>query len=370
MSMDTSRADLLRPWLILSHAPGVGAATFNKLIQHFTSPTEVLALDPMVLRSIGLKAATLDWLAAADYSGVERDFDWCASAADHHILTLQDQAYPERLRHISNPPPVLYVCGQPALLSQDQLAVVGSRNPSAGGKNNAQQFSAALSRQGLVITSGLALGVDAAAHEGALRADGQTIAVMGTGLDRVYPARHRELAMRVREQGALVSEFAIGTGPRAEHFPRRNRIISGMSLGVLVVEAAPQSGSLITARTALEQDREVFAIPGSIHNPLARGCHALIRQGAKLVESVDDVLEELPPRVQPSLCAALVLDAPPVIDEMEQYLLTQMGYDPVSVDVLVDTSRLTADEVSSMLLLMELQGLVSSMPGGLYVRIN
>lgn len=370
MDIDVSHAERLRAWLTLLHAPGVGAATFNKLIEHFESPTEVLALDADSLRGIGLKVATINWLTANDRRGVERDLEWCGSAADHHILTLADEGYPKSLRHIANPPPVLFAKGQLDLLNRTQLAIVGSRNPSAGGRSNAKQFAAALSRQGYVITSGLALGVDAAAHEGALAAAGKTVAVMGTGLDRVYPARHRELAVSIRECGVLVSEFPIGSGPRAEHFPRRNRIISGLSLGVLVVEAAPQSGSLITARMALEQDREVFAIPGSIHNPLARGCHALIRQGAKLVESVDDIMEELPPQVATASGVETTSSAHTEVSEAQQHLLTHMGYDPVSIDVLVDTSRLTADELSSMLLLMELQGLVTSMPGGLYVRTN
>ncbi len=368
MNMDTNTADQLRAWLTLHHAPGIGAATFNKLLEHFASPAEVLALDATTMHAIGLRADTVRWLQSGERCGVERDLAWCQSAAEHHILTLADSTYPTQLRQISHPPPVLYVAGNPTTLNRAQLAIVGSRNPSSGGATNAKQFAAALARQGYVITSGLALGVDGAAHEGALAAGGETVAIMGTGLDQAYPARHRTLAARVREQGALVSEFAIGSGPRAEHFPRRNRIISGLSLGVLVVEAAPQSGSLITARTALEQGREVFAIPGSIHNPLARGCHLLIRQGAKLVESIDDILEELPPR-QPSLVLPDTTSPQAATPcEAHQRLLTQMGYDPVSIDALVDICRLTADELSSMLLLMELDGLVTSMPGGRYVR--
>jgi len=212
-----------------------------------------------------------------------------------HILTLHDPAYPALLKEIADPPPLLFVRGDPAVLSRPQLGIVGSRNPTPGGRSLAEDFARSLSRCGLVVTSGMALGIDAAGHRGALRGGGTTLAVAGTGPDRIYPARHRDLARAIVEQGAIISEFAPGTPALPSNFPRRNRIISGLSLGVLVVEAACRSGSLITARLAAEQGREVFALPGSIHNPLARGCHHLIRQGAKLVEDIEDIVEELGP---------------------------------------------------------------------------
>jgi len=266
---------------------------------------------------------------------------------------------------------LLFVRGDAALLGAPQLAVVGSRNPSHGGCDNARAFSGQLTAAGLVVTSGLALGIDACAHAAALDSGGRTIAVAATGLDRVYPSAHRELAHRIAAQGALVSEFALGTPPRREHFPRRNRLISGLSLGVLVVEAALRSGSLITARLAAEQGREVFAIPGSIHSPLARGCHALIRQGAKLVENAPDILEELGALagfIAASPGAAAPTDT--MLNSAQQELLELIGFDPVEMDTLVARSGLTPGRVSSMLLLMELHGLIEARPGGRYQRTS
>ncbi|MCL4162655.1 UNVERIFIED_CONTAM: hypothetical protein GTU68_066833, partial [Idotea baltica] len=264
--------------------------------------------------------------------------------------------------------------GDVTLLSQWQLAIVGSRNPSPSGRDNAYAFARDLVSCGLAITSGLAMGIDAAAHRGAIAGLGKTVAVVGTGLDRVYPAKHRDLAHDIAEQGAIVSEFALGTSPRAENFPRRNRLISGMSLGTLVVEAALQSGSLITARMALEQGREVFAMPGSIHNPLAKGCHRLIRDGAKLIETVDDIIEELGAMAAVDLSTdnniALSNDKLPPIDPEYQVLLACLGYDPIEIDKLIIESGLTAETVSSMLLLLELNGQVTSLSGGRYVRVG
>jgi DNA processing protein len=257
------------------------------------------------------------------------------------------------------------VQGDRALLARPQLAVVGSRNPTPVGRQNATAFARALAQAGLGITSGLALGIDTAAHQGALDAGGTTLAVAGTGLDRVYPPRNRALAHAIAARGALVSEFAVGAGPRAEHFPRRNRLISGMSLGVLVVEAALQSGSLITARLAGEQGREVFALPGSIHSPLARGCHALIRQGAKLVETAQHILEELGPLARAATTAA----APdrrlvPGLAPLEAQLLECLGYEATHIDALIERSGLTPDAVSSILLALELRGVVLAGPAG------
>lgn len=367
----------LRCWLALLHTPGVGPATFQQILGVFPDP-QILFDQPRLLQKealqkIGLKlpSKALSYLKHPNWANVDNDLRW-AEGEQCHILTLADPRYPTLLKEITDPPPVLYVRGNPAVLSQAQLAIVGSRNPSAGGKQTAHDFAHSLALNGLCITSGLALGIDAASHLGALEAGGATIAVAGTGLDRIYPARHRDLGHRIVEQGAIVSEFPPGAPPIASNFPRRNRIISGLSLGVLVVEAALKSGSLITARLASEQGREVFAIPGSIHNPLTRGCHALIGQGAKLTENTHDILEELGP------LATLALENQPITDSPthtaspsinDHPLLESLGFEAVSIDTLVDRSGLTAEAVSSMLLIMELQGIVAS-SGGLYSRIN
>lgn len=365
-------ADRLRDWLTLWHSPGVGAHTFNQLIETTDGRPEQALREPPAWLNEDLRAA----LRRPDRAGAERDLAWQEADAANHIVTRRDSAYPELLAAIPDPPPLLYVHGDPARLSDPQLALVGSRNPTRPGRDNAFEFARYLAGAGLTLTSGLALGVDAAGHEGALRGGGYTLAVMGTGLDRVYPARHRDLAHAiVAAGGALVSELPVGSPPRAEHFPRRNRIISGLSLGVLVVEAALRSGSLITARQALDQGREVFAIPGSIHNPLARGCHALIRQGAKLVETGADVLEELHalasiPLSQPGPAAETPVSASAALSPEQHKLLDQMGYEPVTVDQLVAASGLTPEAVSSMLLILELEGRVASQAGGAYVRLN
>ena len=361
-------------WLALLHAPGVGPVTFLALLDYYITPRAVFeggvnnGLTPP-----RLGAATLAYLRNPDWAAVEKDLAWQAQP-DNHIITLHDPAYPPLLKQIADAPPLLFVHGQPGVLARPQLAMVGSRNPSAGGKEIAHDFARHLVSAGLIITSGLALGIDAASHQGALIAGGVTIAVTGTGLARVYPARHRDLAHRIAEHGALVSEFPPGTPPLAENFPRRNRIISGLSVGVLVVEAALQSGSLITARLAGDQGREVFAIPGSIHNPLARGCHALIRQGAKLVENVHDILEELGSYNLDMLGephqreADFESDAGAAVDDNQLKLLSFMDFSPASVDILVERSGLTPEQVSSMLLVLELHNRVESVAGGLYIR--
>ncbi|MFC1750489.1 DNA-processing protein DprA, partial [Pseudomonadota bacterium] len=288
-------------WLALLHCPGIGPARFHKLIEYFSSPQQVFDCTTEELKNSGLPVASLNWLRDPDWSSIDKDIAWLKADSSHHVIPLSAPEYPALLKETSNPPPMLFVKGDPEILQMPQLGVVGSRNPSSGGKENAHSFAKSLSQSGLTITSGMAMGIDTAAHTGALNGSGLTIAVTGTGLDRVYPARNRKLAHSIAEQGALISELPIGTPPLADNFPRRNRIISGMSLGTLVVEAAPRSGSLITAKLASEQGREVFAIPGSIHNPLARGCHALIRQGAKLIESEEDILSELGALIQLSL---------------------------------------------------------------------
>lgn len=356
--------------LALQRIPGVGPATFNKLVQQVSSPADIFN-EPRLLKGIDPKIVSL--LQTPDWDQVEQDLEWL-SADNRHVIDQQHQHYPELLQQIPDPPALLFVQGDINLLGKWQLAVVGSRNPSASGRDSAFEFARYLAQGDIVITSGLAAGIDAAAHKGALAASGKTIAVIGTGLDRVYPAAHRDLAHHIAENGAIVSEFPLGTSPKAENFPRRNRIISGLSLGTLVVEAAVKSGSLITARMAMEQGREVFAIPGSIHNPLSRGCHQLIREGAKLVETANDIIEELGamagvvPQSGDNFAPREEVLASAELDKDYQQLFEFLGYDPIHIDILIDKSGLTVDAVSSMLLLLELQGQVASLPGGRYVR--
>jgi len=359
-------------WLTLRRAPGVGARTQLDLLDHFGSIENIFSAGRGQLEKVlpGRNAAINAILDGPDEAPLRPELDWLGEPG-HHLLVWPDPDYPPLLREIPDPPVMIYIIGNRRLLSCPQLAIVGSRNPTPMGRENARAFARNLAGAGLTITSGLALGIDGAAHRGALEADGKTIAVAGTGLDRVYPARHRELAHEIAKHGALVSEFPPGTPPLPENFPVRNRIISGLSLGTLVVEAALQSGSLITARLATEQGREVFAIPGSIHSPQARGCHALIRQGAKLVEGAQDVLEELGPLASIALQSGPenpAAEAPH--DSPMRVLLEHIGHDPVTIDALIERSGLTSDAVSSMLLQMELNGLVSSCPGGKVQRIS
>lgn len=360
----------LRAWLTLARTPGLGHAGFRKLLAACGSAEAIVQAPRSRLTAAGLSAKACDHLQAAP--DADADLAWLDGDPKRHALTLDDPRFPARLRDTPSPPLVLWVLGDPEVLDTAQLAMVGSRNPSPQGRENAAAFAASLARRGLVVTSGLALGIDGAAHQGALDGGGLTVAVCGTGLDRVYPARHRDLAHAIAAEGALVSEFGPGMGPRAENFPRRNRIISGLSLGTLVVEAARQSGSLITARMAMEQGREVFAIPGSIHNPLSRGCHALIRDGAKLVETADDILEELAGQIRlpvPEAAAAAGGEAPQD-DGDYAALLQALGDAPATVDQLVERSGLTAPEVSSMLLMLELDGRIAAAPGGGFMKLQ
>lgn len=363
-----SEQDLLY-WLALVRAPGLGSIGISRLLEQIDTPRGLF--DKGADERLALGQKTREYLKNPDWAAAEQDLQWADGVA-RHIITRQDPRYPERLAQISDPPPLLFVNGDPEVLLTPQLAIVGSRNPTPSGARSAGEFAHFLAASGITVSSGLATGIDGAAHNGALAAEGLTLAVTGTGPDRIYPSRHRELAHRVVDQGALVTEFPPGTRPHPGNFPRRNRIISGLSLGVLVVEAAKKSGSLITARLAMEQGREVFAIPGSIHNPLARGCHQLIRQGAKLVETAADILEELAPLLagmsilQPQLAENSPTDAPREWDQEYRQLLTALDYDPQPVDLLIERSGLTAEAVSSMLLVLELEGRVSSAPGGRY----
>jgi DNA processing protein len=298
-------------------------------------------------------------LAPIDAALLGRTLDWLAEPGNA-LLTLADAEYPPLLLEIPDPPLLLYVNGRPALLAHPAIAVVGSRNATAQGVANAERFSEALSQAGLCVVSGMALGIDTAAHRGALRGPGSTVAVIGTGADVVYPSRNRALAHDIAAGGCLISEYPLGMPGIAANFPRRNRIISGLSRGVLVIEAAAQSGSLITARLAGEQGRDVFAVPGSIHSPLTKGCHLLIRQGAKLVESAQDILEELGSYGSPARSA---LPPPP------SELLRQIGFDPVDADALATRCALDRAELGTQLLMLEMDGLIERLPGGAYQRV-
>ncbi len=295
---------------------------------------------------------------------------WLSDGEQRWLMTAQDADWPPLLAQIDEAPAVLLGIGRRALLGDPQLAVVGARHASREGMRNAQAFAAELSQAGLTITSGLAHGIDTAAHQGALQGMGGTIAVMGTGIDRVYPAANRELAHQIAEAGAIVSELSLGTAPRAPNFPRRNRIVSGLSLGTLVVEAAERSGSLITARLAAQQGREVFAIPGSIHNPMAKGCHRLIKQGAKLVECAGDILEELAGVLQGQLnLSSSDREAPPALSDEQSALLAHIGFEPISLDELAVLTRWPVSNLQGALLELEVAGCVEALPGGLYKRI-
>lgn len=297
-----------------------------------------------------------------------------ASKPSQHIIDQQSDDFPGLLRQISNPPERLFVAGNLDALHLPALAIVGSRNPTRQGRQNAYEFAKHLGRSGFCIVSGLATGIDTAAHEGALDGGAMTVAFLGHGIDRVYPPANEGLATRIIANGAVCSEFPLGSDPRREHFPQRNRLISGLSLGTLVVEAAKRSGSLISARLASEQGREIFAIPGSIHNPMSRGCHQLIRQGAKLVESAADIVSELGPLVEhlmqaPEEQASSKQDGRKPDADYEM-LIEAMGFDPATVDELADRSGLTIDHVSSMLLILELEGIIEAQAGGRYSRLH
>jgi len=358
---------------VLARTPALNAAQLRTLLAAAGGEPEC-ALSPQVLRNVDLTSAARAFLAAPDESAVDADLAWLA-ASGAQIVLCTDTDYPPLLNEISGPPAVLYVRGSLAVLASAQLAMVGSRNPTPPGLATAREFAAWFARAGLTVTSGLAAGIDAASHEGALAGGGTTVAVLGTGLDRIYPAEHAPLAERIRLQGALVSELPPRTAPRRQHFPRRNRIISGLSLGTLVVEAARYSGSLITARLAAEAGREVFAIPGSIHSPLSRGCHQLIKDGARLVEEAADVMSELRISVskeQLTSPANTPERAPvraPALDKEYEMLLDALGFEPATIDILIARTHLRPESVASMLLILELDGRVAALPGGRFGRL-
>ncbi|HJS21131.1 MAG TPA: DNA-processing protein DprA [Steroidobacteraceae bacterium] len=370
--MEADRNEL-RAWALLLRIPGATRQRVALALASVASVTELVRVSGRSLEQLGFPEHARSALSSADRATLDADLEWL-QAPDRHLLPLTSPHYPPLLAATPDAPPALYVRGSLEVLGTPQLAIVGSRHPTSGGRDTAFRFAAHLARCGLAITSGLAEGIDAASHRGALAAGGATIAVCGTGLGLVYPQRHAELADEIAGRGALVSEFAPRTPPRREHFPRRNRIISALSLGTLVVEAARQSGSLITARYASEQGREVFAIPGSIHNPLSRGCHRLIREGAKLVETADDILTELRIPLAAAVAAPVTPDPQAHardgdrLDKEYEILLDALGFDALGVDALVERSGLKPDAVASMLLLLELRGLVEVRPGGRYCR--
>ncbi|GLQ52463.1 DNA-processing protein DprA [Dyella flava] len=371
-----------RDWLTVLRTPGLGPMGLRERL------CAAEGRIGQVLAQLHRHASSLDsdaqaWLRQPDEARLAADLDWLAQPG-HRLLCCTDADFPPQLEGIPQPPAALFVSGDASLLLRPQLAIVGARSASAAGKSTARAFARQLAQAGFVVTSGLADGIDGAAHEAALEAGQPTIAVIGTGPDLVYPRKHRALSAQVETHGALVSEFLPGMTARADHFPRRNRIIAGLSLGTLVVEAGLQSGSLITARLAAEQGREVFAIPGSIHNPLARGCHRLIRDGARLVESAPEMIEALVPAVQ-ALGAELAqrLERLPVAnaghdrpamggwrdDPEYRRLLEVLGYDPAPLDELVERTGQSAAVLSSMLLMLELEGCVEGLPGGRYQRL-
>lgn len=358
-------------WLALLATPGVGPVTLRRLIGRVGSPAQLLAMRPRALDKLGLPAAARAWLLRPDLSLVNAQRATLERTGGR-LFGIGDDQYPAILKEIPDAPLALFLRGDPRCLGERQLAIVGSRNPSPAGRETAAELAFAACKAGFVVTSGLAAGIDSAAHRGALEAGGKTVAVMGTGPERIYPSSNRKLAEHILQSGALVTEFPPGVGPHRQNFPRRNRIISGLSLGTLVVEAAIRSGSLITARLAGEQGREVLAVPGSVHNPVARGCHRLIREGARLVESIEDVLEELGFLALREANTALQTGSPKpgCCTGEELQLLKSIGFDPVFPDQLVLRSGLTADAVCSILFSLEIKGIVESTPGGAFVRVS
>lgn len=371
-SQDISEKTL---WISLSTVHGLGAQTFCLLLKTFGNPANIYAATTNQLKEV-----VSDKIASAIAQGVNEQAiaeasQWL-SHANNHLVTLADPHYPKALLEIADPPPFLYAKGNLTLLNQASIAIVGSRSASVQGEKNAEAFAHDLCGYGLCIVSGLALGIDAAAHRGALKANGATIAVVGTGLDIVYPAKHRDLAHQIVERGLIISEFSLGTPSKPQNFPKRNRIISGLSFGCLVVEANLQSGSQITARMAAEQGREVFAIPGSIHSPMSKGCHQLIKQGAKLVDCLQDIVEDLGlsnlalnnTTLNHVASTNDVSNASNKPSSAESSLLFIMGFEPITLENLVRLSHLTVSEVSSMLMLLELEGRVASLAGGQYQK--
>lgn len=356
MSLDATLAS----WLTLTQIPGLGNESLRRLLLAFGSPENVFLAPATELNRV-VKPSVAQAISQGVIQEALTDTETWLSDPLNHVVCIGDPAYPQALLNISDPPFLLFVKGRIDLLNVPALAVVGSRNASPQGVRNAETFSFSASDSGLCIVSGMAHGIDAAAHLGGLRGKGSSIAVVGTGLDKVYPSANRELAHQLSQTGAIISEFPLGTPPLPANFPRRNRIISGLSLGCLVVEASLQSGSLITARMALEQGRDVFAIPGSIHSPQSKGCHALIKQGAKLVECTQDIFDELG-----TIFTGLNSPLPPPV---EHPLFAHLHFEPLDLGTLSERSGLTIASLSAILLQLELEGSITTLPGGLYQRI-
>lgn len=366
--------DDLEAWVVFTRAPGLTTAVLEQALQRVGGAAALLRASPTQQAHAGLSESTRAYLGGEHSHLTAAEARWLGGD-NHHLVTFQAAEYPPLLGTVNGCPLALYVAGSVARLSDPQLAIVGSRNPTGAGSENAFAFAQSLSIQGLTITSGMAEGIDAAAHRGALASAGPTIAVLGTGIDVLYPRMHGRLAAEIEQQGALVTEFALQTPGLAAHFPQRNRIIAALSLGTLVIEAARRSGSLITARLAGDAGREVFALPGSIHNPLARGCHELIRQGAKLVENAADILSELnfsslfSREIDAQREPTTASGTKPAMDKAHEILLDALGFEPSDLDVLVLRTGFKPEAVSSMILILELEGHVRSAHGGRYTRI-
>lgn len=343
--------------LAFNRMQGVGARTVMKLMQHWPDLSELFALSPQSMEKAGLTSTLAHTISTYNLKGIEQDLHW-QQQPNHYLITWADPAYPALLKEIADAPPVLYAKGNLNALKGKSLAIVGTRKPSFTGGETARYFARQLSEKGVVIVSGLALGIDAQAHQGCLDEDGITIAVMGTGIDRIYPYRHQSLAEKISQKGLLLSEFPLKTSPIAGHFPRRNRIISGLSLATMVIEAAIKSGSLITARLALEQNRDVLAVPGSIYNTQSAGCHFLLQQGAKLITSVEDVLEEL--RMNVSMTQSKLASS-------DQSLVHCIDFGLTTIDQIVTRSGWDIATVVCSLAELELQGVIQAVAGG-YVR--
>ena len=372
-------------WISLSLIDGLGGQTLCQLLREFGSPVDIYQASTSQLRKIVSATIASEISKGVNLVAVQPALEWLQHDGNH-IVTLADAEYPQLLLEINNPPPILYAKGHLHWLNHASLAMVGSRSSTPQGEKNAEDFATSLANFGLCVVSGLALGIDGAAHRGALKATSEnkagTIAVVGTGLDIVYPARHRDLAHKIVQNGLIISEFPLGTPSKAQNFPRRNRIISGISLGCLVVEANVQSGSLITAKLAAEQGREVFAIPGSIHSPVAKGCHLLIKQGAKLVENTQDIIDELfidgvalsdaivSRKAESSSLSEIPSESlryQPISET--DTLIQAMGHDPITMDTLIRLTTLTTEKLSAMLMMLELEGKVATVSGGQYQRI-
>ena len=364
------QASQLGNFLKLHYVKGIGRVSIQRLAEQYDFNFDsIVEAGSGELTSAGLNHQQIAQIKQPDLLKIEADLEW-AEQSHNHLIPFFDADYPILLKETADYPPLLYASGNKDLLNRPQLAIVGSRNCSPGGAKTAFEFASYLSRAGITITSGMATGIDTQAHLGALKGNATTIAVTGTGLDRIYPSKNRQLAYDIHQNGLLISEFSLGTGPARENFPRRNRIISGLSIGTLVVEATNRSGSLITAHQATEQGREVFAIPGSIHNPQARGCHQLIRNGAKLVEQASDIVDELSSLLGFVAEKQNTGQSEPVgLDPESESLLNAIGFDPVTADDLVERTGLTIDKLSSMLVLLEINDFIQSAPGGCYVRI-